>query len=487
MFPRSASSVILAASAALAIAGQTHAQSTVVYADAENKAATLDSSSSPLTLQVAAGSATQSGVIGGSGTVVKTGAGSLTLGASNTYSGPTRVESGTLFATSAAINGGSVQLAGGTWRVNGNAQSIANPISASGASGLTFGTGSNFINGAISSEDSSAVLTIAQGGGGSNTVTFYGSLAGYAGTLALNNRFYRFQNQSGNAFDPSSGRFALWRINSGAQLSYQAGTNNNLSIQLGGLQGAGTLSGGNGAGTGFVNYQIGARGDSTTFSGTIVDGSTKTALTKTGAGSLTLSGANTYSGATVVEAGALIVAGSLGNSTLMVGAAGTLGGTGSIGGAAVVNGVLRPQAAPASAASRLVFGSTLALNGTTTFDLDGPNFSGLTVSAANALTFGGALEFNFISGLSAGSYDLFSFDGASAGDFSSARVIGRGSLTRSGETWIGSFDGYDLNFSETTGDLVVSTTAVPEPAASALLAGGALLGGAAFRRRRFRA
>ncbi|THF56505.1 autotransporter domain-containing protein [Pseudothauera rhizosphaerae] len=75
--------------------------------------------------------------------------------------------------------------------------------------------------------------------------------------------------------------------------------------------------------------------DGATIAAPITGGS---GLTKSGAGTLTLSGSNDYSGATTVASGTLMVGGSIANSAVTVNSGGTLGGSGTVGGAAVQSG-----------------------------------------------------------------------------------------------------------------------------------------------------
>ena len=67
-------------------------------------------------------------------------------------------------------------------------------------------------------------------------------------------------------------------------------------------------------------------------------------MTKTGGGTLTLSGANTYTGATTINGGTLAVNGSLASSSLLtVNAGGTLGGNGTVGNTTInAGGTLAP-------------------------------------------------------------------------------------------------------------------------------------------------
>ena len=82
--------------------------------------------------------------------------------------------------------------------------------------------------------------------------------------------------------------------------------------------------------------------DTLTISGTIAG--TATGLTKSGEGTLTLTGHSGYTGATVVSAGTLLVNGSLGNSATTIASGATLCGTGTLGGGVTVNGTLAPGA-----------------------------------------------------------------------------------------------------------------------------------------------
>ena len=93
---------------------------------------------------------------------------------------------------------------------------------------------------------------------------------------------------------------------------------NNITID--GLLGTGTINNNGGSA---ATLTAGASGTSTTFGGVIADGTKAIAVTKTGAGTLTLTGINTYSGATTIQNGTVSVAnpglgGNLGTATSAV-------------------------------------------------------------------------------------------------------------------------------------------------------------------------
>jgi fibronectin-binding autotransporter adhesin len=183
-------------------------------------------------------------------------------------------------------------------------------------------------------------------------------------------------------------------------------------------------------------------------------------LTKSGAGSLTLTAANTFTGLTTVDAGSLVI-----------GADGSLASTAY----SVASGAVMDVSAKASYSLAGV-GLTLGA---------GAGSNGFFNAGSAALTFGGGLTVNFTTLTPDASYNLLDF-GAQSGDFSSVALTGTfngGLVLSAADTWTGSFGGYDWTFSETTG-VLSSASVIPEPSAFAALAGAGALFSVVLRRRR---
>ena len=141
-------------------------------------------------------------------------------------------------------------------------------------------------------------------------------------------------------------------ISSGKLVVYNGGTlGNNSAVTVGTgamLEALSDLTIGSLAGNGTVDVDTGSGGftltvggdnTSTVFSGTIIDFSY---LTKTGTGTLTMTGNNPYYGATIINDGLLIVNGSIANSGTTVNAGGALGGSGTLGSITINGGSLAP-------------------------------------------------------------------------------------------------------------------------------------------------
>ena len=141
-----------------------------------------------------------------------------------------------------------------------------------------------------------------------------------------------------------------------------------------------------------LTLTIGDNNLSTTFGGTIADGSAPGSLIKEGIGSLTLTGTETYTGPTTVSAGSLLVNGSLNTSgTVSVTGTGILGGSGTVGSvlsSATVNPGVPGTPGALTVANTLTLspGSSLVLDLTNTSTFDSVLANGSTNITGTSLS-----------------------------------------------------------------------------------------------------
>ncbi len=307
----------------------------------------------------------------------KTGTGMMTLSGANTYSGATIFNDGVLAVSSDSNLGtGSLKFAGGTLEVlagnGGITSSKAIVLRAEGGTILAdAGTTSTF-SGAISNGISEIGAFTKNGVGtlilsGNNTYSGVTTLS--AGTLLAG---------STTALSSSS----AFTVNSVLDL-------NGFSNTVASLAGSGTVTNGGSLNQAIVSpltptgtpatLTAGGDGTSTVFSGTLIDGTSSLGLTKTGVGTLTLTGANTYTGGTTVTAGTL----QIGNGA----------GTGSIAGNVIDNAVLVVNRTGTLTLAGVVSGTgNLSQTGTGTLVLTGiSTYTGTTSVSAGTLQVDGGL------------------------------------------------------------------------------------------------
>lgn len=275
---------------------------------------------------------TISGALSSTGNLVKEGTGGKLIlsGDNSNYSGNIYVNAGTLQAGNSNALGnttGKTSVSGGaTLEVTGNI-STAESLDLSGtgyngAGALNNLSGNNTVSGTINLADNATInaaagtltlsgavvsdaghkLTVA----GAGNVTANGTIATGSGgvqmdgtgtlTLSGNNSFR-------GGLDINSGTVTLGaanRINDNVAVNISGGTFNLASNN----ETVGSLAGTGGTVTlGSANFTAGGDNASTSYAGTITG--TSGSFTKTGTGTLTLSGANTYTGATTISAGTL--------------------------------------------------------------------------------------------------------------------------------------------------------------------------------------
>ncbi|MFA6564785.1 MAG: autotransporter-associated beta strand repeat-containing protein, partial [Verrucomicrobiia bacterium] len=257
-----------------------------------------------------ANSTNYAGVISGSGAVTKQGSGAWTLSGTNTYGGTTTVGAGTLRlgATNIIPDGsgkGNVSVTGtldlNTFNETINGLTGAGTVDtvAGGTPTLTVGNNnaSSTFSGVI--QNTAGTLALTKTGAGTLTLsganTYSGTTTVGAGTLQLG---------AANVIPDGSGK---GNVSVTGTLDL-----NGFSETINGLTGAGTVDTVAG---GTPTLTVGANDQTSAFGGVIQNTAGALALTKTGAGALTLSGVNTYSGGTTLSAGQLNV-----NSTTALGA-----------------------------------------------------------------------------------------------------------------------------------------------------------------------
>jgi autotransporter-associated beta strand protein len=297
------------------------------------------------------------GLISGTGALVKQGTGTLTLGGSNTYSGGTTLADGALLLdhTNALGSTGSLTLEGGTLIHSAN-NTVDYSARFSTADNQTYAINTNGQNISWAGDLSSSGGSLTKDGLGtltlSGTNTYTGSTQINAGVLRLG---------SANAFSPHT----TITIAAGATLDA-----NGQSVALGDLAGTGTLD--------FGSDGLSITGsDSTGFAGILAGTG---GLSKSGTSTLTLTGTSTYTGDTDLADGTLEVGGTnaLGTGTLQLN-----------------GGTLRAADGGGTLANTVVLNATTTFDGSHDLQLSGAvtlaGFNALNVTGSGQVEFSGSI------------------------------------------------------------------------------------------------
>jgi len=313
-----------------------------------------------LTIGGAGNTAISNAIATSTGTLTKDGLGTLTLSGNNTYTGVTTISAGTL------VIGAAGRLGGGNYSttITNNGSLVHSGTSNQILSGVMSGNGTLIQNGpgnltlsAINTYTggttvNSGTLNLAAGGGN----------AAILGTLTINSGAL-VNCTAQNAFGFNIGASLSQVVINGGTLNFAAGGRTGLltNMTLVGGNVTSTAGGALGFSTGFgittnasatsstinstitirsssnmaINVADGAAVNDLVISGVINNSDEPNgSLTKTGAGTLLLSGNNTYNGTTTVSAGTLRLSGA---GTLGTGEISISGGTLDMGGKSLTN------------------------------------------------------------------------------------------------------------------------------------------------------
>ena len=313
------------------------------------------------TVDVASGAALiYGGIAAGAGKLTLVDNGTLVLGGANTYSGTTTISAGTLSIAAdnnlgtapSSATPGSLTINGGTLATTANFTLNANRGISLGASGATIDAASGTTltyngiaagAGALTKIDTGTLVL-----GGANT--YIGGTTVSAGTL---------KDGVANALPTT----ATLTVNGTGTFDLGGFAQTVGGLADGGVS-TGTVTDSRSAATFTVNDGL-----ANSFAGLITNGNNALALTKSGAGTLTLSNTNTFSGATTVNAGTLLVNGSQSGSILTVNGGAVLGGAnGTVGVLNVSGGTVSPGAA--LGASGILYSGSVNFGSTSTYNVD---------------------------------------------------------------------------------------------------------------------
>jgi autotransporter-associated beta strand protein len=399
------------------------------------------------------------------GSVTQAGTGTVVLTGPNHYTGLTDVAAGTLKVatpptTPVVTNGGfetpvltanttSFSPSGATWAFGTGASGMGAAGIVAGNGGIGAPTSPSGSQAGILKVDGTLSQSISFANSGNFVLNF--SAAGLPSANGVDPiKVLLDGTQVGSAITPSSGSYSTYSIRVGVgsggshTIEFEGGSSTpslNLTsfvdavsfsfatFQAVEVDAGGTLDlAGNSAsmvtlvGSGQVTNSsttagaltVGILDGSSTFAGVVQNGSSSgVAVTKAGAGTLTLSGANTYTGPTTVSAGSLLVSGSLAaSSAVSIAAGATLGGTGSVGDVTNGGGTVSPGTPTGTLSVRnLTLGpGTLFIDLPTAASIDEIVASGSSVDIT-----GTALSLSAGSLVGGGPYTILSVSGTSGG------------------------------------------------------------------------
>jgi autotransporter-associated beta strand protein len=346
------------------------------------------------------------GVLAGYTSLTKNGPGTLTLNSSNSFSGGTFVNGGTLqFVNNYFAGGtGAITLNGGTLYLNG--VGTGTTISCAGTNTLEAANqpyaGFNL--------QGAGLLNVTLNNPG--VFSPGGDWSGFSGTLYFTTGNW-LRELNTVTFGSSN---AIWNLGpAGGLYNKYGGSTIYLGAVFGGsAAGLGAASNGTTNQNSPTTYVVGGINTNSIFNGTIYDGNgVGTILIFNGPGSLTLTGNNTFGGGTTVNGGTLLVNNTAGSGTgsgpVSINPGGALGGNGTIGGQVsfAAGATLVPGT---NGSGTLTITNDLGLNNASVLQFQlGATSS--KVAVTGDLTLGGTLNISSAGGFGPGTYTLFTYGG----------------------------------------------------------------------------